>query len=73
MYHAFYSPKQAKLSGVVVYRDKDDNEIYATQVSKNKKNNWPDAQYKGEVYEFVRRESRGDYGIEWHIEAPGDS
>lgn len=55
-YHAWYSDKQRKIAGVVIYLTKDGKEILCTEVTVGKENfsKFDDKIYLGEVYKFVR-------------------
>ena len=61
--HGWYSAKQSKLAGEIVYTTPDGSEVVLTEVSPTKDypSEWDDVEYVGPVVSFVRRLSEEKY------------
>lgn len=56
--HGFYSVKQSKVTGVVVYKTPDGKEVEVTSVHDDRNNHgimWDDVAYIGVVSSYVKR------------------
>jgi len=55
--HAWFSKKQAPLTGIVVYARADNSVVECTEVSESATYtaNWDDAEYRGSVVRYVGR------------------
>ena len=59
--YAWFSKKQAKLTGVTVYEAADGSQVECTEVALTKGfvSSWGDAEYCGEVQRYVTRRTNG--------------
>ena len=59
--YAWFSEKQAELTGIVVYEAADGSQVECTEVAPKEGfvSRWADAEYRGEVRSYVTRRTEG--------------